>query len=44
MLRDGLISPRSKVITALDASTRPGSTIPSSKPLSIPSGCVGEKF
>lgn len=27
MLRDGLISPRSKVITALDTSTRPGSTI-----------------
>ncbi|KAF9777429.1 hypothetical protein BJ322DRAFT_574801 [Thelephora terrestris] len=27
MLRDGLISPRSKVIAALDTSTRPGSTI-----------------
>lgn len=27
MLRDGLISPRSKVITALDTSGRPGSTM-----------------
>jgi hypothetical protein len=27
MLRDGLISPRSKVITALDTSNRPGSTM-----------------
>lgn len=29
MLRDGLISPRSKVIAALDTSIRPGSTISS---------------
>ena len=27
MLRDGLISPRSKVIAALDTSGRPGSTM-----------------
>lgn len=31
MLRDGLISPRSKVITALDTSNRPGSTVSASK-------------
>ena len=31
MLRDGLISPRSKVITALDSSKRPGSAVSTSK-------------
>lgn len=34
MLRDGLISPRSKVITALDTSARPGSTISTGNPVS----------
>ena len=33
MLRDGLISPRSKVITALDTSARPGSTISTGNPV-----------
>lgn len=38
MLRDGLISPRSKVISALDSSKRPGSAVSTSKPLLFAQG------